>query len=347
MIKRLALNSAAFLISVVPVIAFVSGFPSLSSCSSTIDEFLYSKSQHTFLHSTAIPELESIESTHEWEKSLDDGGVIKIPSALSPDLADALRYSLEDQKILAWFAGQEEAEAAAGRVFYGQRHNDKNCELQLSLLRAGFAGDNAKNVSDTERHILADALLDILGPSGSLTPLCESLVSSEGELYEFAASVTDPGNTVEEGKVQSLVPIQGNSTVAAPLYSILLALQDVDESMAPMAFFMNTHSSGESQDAACRLATMKKGDAIVFDARILWSPNANDGSTYTMLNIGFRNPKIQSDMGYVGSLRPGYRGALSFGDLKGSLAAYDNGDGDAFMKYGDGIRKPFHNVDAS
>lgn len=345
-VRNVAVNAAAFLLSVGPVAAFVPGFSCLPSYSSTPCAFYQPEPHHTHLYSTAIPELESIGSADEWKSTIDSDGVVKIPSALSPNLAEAFQYSLEDQKVLAWFAGMEGEEAAAGRKFYGQRHNENNCELQLSLLRGGFAGDNAKNVSDTEAHILADVLVDVLGPSGSLTPLFEDLVSSEGELYELAASVTDPGNSVEEGKVQSLLPIQGTSTDTSPLYSIILALQDIDENMAPMSFFVNSHSSGDSQFAACRLATMKRGDAIVFDARILSTPNTNAGETYTMLNIGFRNPKVPNGIGYVGSLRPGYRGALNFGDLKGSLAAYGDGDGDAFKKYGDGIREPFHNVDA-
>lgn len=345
-VRNVSMSTAAFLLCVVPVASFISGFSFLPSYSAAPCALYHPESKHTHLYSTAIPELEYTESATEWNKAIDSDGAVKIPSALSTDLADSLRYSLEDQKILAWFAGMEGAEAAASRKFYGQRHNDKNCELQLSLLRGGFAGDNAKNVSDTEAHVLADVLFDILGPSGSLTPICEDLVSSEGELYELAASVTDPENPVEEGKVQCLLPTNEKSSVA-PLYSILLALDDIDENMAPMSFFMNSHSSGDSTFPTCRLATMKKGDAIIFDARILSSPRSNAGSTYTVLNIGFRNPKIQSDIGYVGSLRPGYRGPLSLGDLKGSLLAYDNGDGDAFKKYGDGMRKPFLNVDAS
>jgi hypothetical protein len=355
-ITHLILNLAVGLLSALPVAAFISAFsfPAFSSAQrSKNPAFLNPETplhyQQTNLYSNALQELEATALKSEWENVLDRDGVVRIDSVLCPDVADALRYSFEDQKILAWFAGMEGAEAAAGRVFYGQKQNEKMCDLQLSMLRGGFAGDNAKNVSDTERHILADVLQDVLGPSGTLTSLCENLVTSEGELYEMAALVTDPGNEVEQEKVQSILPVQGSSDTA-PLYCILLALQDVDENMGPMTFFMNTHSSGESPDVPCRISTMKKGDAILFDARISFSSNANDaqnGSTSTMLNISFRNPQVQGDLEYVGSLRPGYRGAMNLGDLTGALLAYGNGDGNAFEKYGDGIRKQFHNIDAS
>jgi hypothetical protein len=295
--------------------------------------------------------LEPVTLRSEWESSLERDGVVRIESALSPDLSDAIRYYVEDQKILAWFSGMEGAEAAAGRVFYGQRHRENNCELQLSVLRGGFAGDNAKNVSDTERHILADVLEEVIGGSGSLSSLLEDLVTLDGELFELTALVTDPGNhnDADQTAIQSVLPAQGRNINPAPLYSIILALQDIDINMGPQTFFLNTHTSESPQNSECRISTMKKGDAIVYDARILCSYGTNDaqtGSTSTTLNMSFRNPETQVDLGYVGSLRPGYRGAMNLGDLKGSLAAYVNGDGDAFQKYGDGIRKPYHNVDA-
>jgi len=296
--------------------------------------------------SNSLQELEPITVKSEWESSLERDGVVKIESALSPDLSDAIRYYIEDQKILAWFSGMEGEEVAAYREFYGQRHRENNCELQLSVLRGGFAGDNAKNVSDTERHILADVLEEVIGANGTLSSLLDSLVTSNGELFELTALVTDPGNDANQTAIESVLPAQGRNTNPAPLYSIALALQDIDVNMGPTTFFLNTHTSESPQNSERRISTMKKGDAIVYDARISSSYGTNDaqtGSTSMMLNISFRNPKTQVDMGYVGSLRQEYRGAVNLGDLKGSLSAYVNGDGDAFKKYGDGIKEPFYN----
>ena len=38
---------------------------------------------------------------------------------------------------------------------------------------------------------------------------------------------------------------------------------------------------------------------------------------------------------------------MSLGDLTNALLDYDNGNGDAFEKYGDGMSKNFHNTESS
>ena len=78
----------------------------------------------------------------------------------------------------------------------------------------------------------------------------------------------------------------------------------------------------------------------MFDARTLHCGNANDaeeGRTRALFNFSFRNPEVQGSLGYKGSIRPGYEGALSLGDVSDALAAYGSGDGNPFAKYGNGI----------
>ena len=84
----------------------------------------------------------------------------------------------------------------------------------------------------------------------------------------------------------------------APLYVIFLALQDVSEAMGPTTFLLGTHTQAERakfedpaqkgdqlSHADRRLSLLKKGDAVLFDARILHCGNANDeadGATRAM-----------------------------------------------------------------
>jgi len=231
------------------------------------------------------------------------------------------------------------------------------------LLRGGYAADgnanananaNAGDDDGSQKHVLADSLQYLLGEDGTLRFLYENLVTLKGEFYELAAVITDPGSTRQ--KVHPDLPFQDT----APLYVIFLALQDVDESMGPTSFLLRTHTAKENalfkdpsqevrdaqlSSAECRLSTLKKGDAVLFDARILHCGNANDlenGSTRALFNFSFRNPKITADLGYKGSIRPGYTQAMNLGDISDALIAYgkgvDGGDRDPFAKYGDGLR---------
>ena len=289
----------------------------------------------------------------EQAKVIKREGVLRIDQALTPELADELREYVLEQQILADARTQENLETS--RAFYGVENQRKSrCDLQLSLLRGGYAADNEIAVADDstfcdKKHVLADALQELLGEDGTLRFIYENIVTLKGEFYELAAVITDPGSTRQ--KVHPDLPFQDT----APLYVIFLALQDVDESMGPTSFLLRTHTAKANvifndpsqkdeqlSTADCRLSTLKKGDAVLFDARVLHCGNANDlqnGSTRALFNFSFRNPKITGDLGYKGSIRPGYTRAMTLGDISDALIAYGNGsDKEPFAKYGNGLR---------
>ena len=103
------------------------------------------------------------------------------------------------------------------------------------------------------------------------------------------------------------------------------------------------------QNADCRLSTLRKGDAVLFDARVLHCGNANDleqGSTRVLFNFSFRNPEIEGNLGYPGSIRPGYCGAMTLQDVTTRVDAYyqndnnsnnNNNNAEPFAEYGDGL----------
>lgn len=135
----------------------------------------------------------------------------------------------------------------------------------------------------------------------------------------------------------------------------LILSQDVTREMGPTTFLLGTHTREERakfddynqkdeqlSNANARLALLKKGDAVLFDARVLHCGNANEeegGSTRAMFNFSFRNPKEVGNLGYCGSMRPGYVERLTLGDISQILAEYGEGKAgeNPFAKLGDGL----------
>merc|ERR1711865_375268 len=125
--------------------------------------------------------------------------------------------------------------------------------------------------------------------------------------------------------------------------------------MGPTSFLLRTHTSKANdifnsgdpskKDAQllksnCRLSTLNKGDAVLFDARTLHCGNENDlenGQTRSLFNFSFRNPEVPGSLGYKGSIRPAYEGAMTLKDVSDALVAYEMGDGNPFLKFGNGI----------
>ena len=297
---------------------------------------------------TSAAKNKSTRIAEEQAKVIRRDGVVRIDNALSPEVADKLRQYLLDQQQVVQEATKQDP--SKSKLFYGVEQSRKNrCDMHLSLLRGGVnagAGGIADAVGD---HVLADALLEILGKEGTLPDLYQSLVTAEGEFYELAGIITNPGSYRQ--MIHPDLPYQAE----APLYVVFLALQDVTEEMGPTSFLLKTNTvkaigifeSGDMEakdeqlvNADCRMATLKKGDAVLFDARVLHCGGANDlqnGSTRVMLNFSFRNPKVKGDMGYKGSMMPGYVGAMTLSDVSEALGRYSKGDLDPFSKYGNGL----------
>lgn len=279
-------------------------------------------------------------------------GLVRIDNVLTADVADSLReYVLEQQRIAKI---ETDRDASLSQIYYGVENRRKSrCDLQLSLLRGGYAADRRTPEGEEpavyETFPLADALQQLLGEEGTLRHLYENLVTMEGEFYELAAVITDPGSNRQT--VHPDLPFQEK----APLYVIFLALQDVTVQMGPTSFLMGTHTSkcndifncgGASQKdelilkSECRLSTLKKGDAVLFDARTLHCGNANDSeSTRALFNFSFRNAAVKGDLGYKGSIRPGYEKAMKLKDMSEALLAYGAGDENPFAKFGNGMFK--------
>lgn len=280
----------------------------------------------------------------EQAKIVHRDGVLRINGVLSETTADKLReYVLQEQS----FAERETAkDPSKSRAYYGVENARKNrCDLQLSLLRGGYA---AKEGMDFESHPLADTLQELLGVDGTLRNVYETLVTPQGELYEMATVITEPGSNQQ--MVHADLPFNPD----APIYVIFLALQDIDEFMGPTSFLLKTHTpkandafhgsesekDNQLKNADCRLATLKKGDCVLFDARTLHAGNSNDivkGKTRALFNFSFRNPVVTGNLGYDGSIMPGYVGAMSLGDVCDALVSFEEGSKDPFAKYGNGL----------
>jgi hypothetical protein len=282
----------------------------------------------------------------EQAKVIHRDGVVRIDNALSTEVADKLRQYLLDQQQVAQAA--TELDPSKSKLFYGVEQSRKNrCDMHLSLLRGGVDGKG-----DEVEHILANALKELLGTNGTLRAIYENLVTTDGEFYELAGIITNPGSYRQT--IHPDLPYQKE----APLSVVFLALQDVTEEMGPTSFLLKTNTaqaidifdSGDMDakdeqliNADCRMATLKKGDAVIFDARVLHCGGANDGdhgATRVMLNFSFRNPKVKGDLGYKGSMMPGYVGVMTLGDVTNALCSYSGGELDPFSQYGNGLVRP-------
>jgi len=274
-------------------------------------------------------------------KIMSEDGVMRIDNVLDGETCDRMRKHVLRQQELADV--ETAKNTALSEDYYGVENRRKNrCDLLLSLV-PGSEDDDVEDDID----ITLDVLRNVLGEEGTLRPIYEELVTNDGEFYEFAAVITNPGS--DRQQIHPDLPFRKE----APLYVIFLALQDITEPMGPTTFLLGTHTKKERNkfdssqmkdellaNAKSRLALLKKGDAVLFDARILHCGNANEeegGSTRAMFNFSFRNPKESGSLGYCGSMRPGYVGKISLGDVGAALEQHEKGLSSPFSKLGDGL----------
>jgi len=271
--------------------------------------------------------------------ALRENGVIRLNHCIKDSTASSLK-----EHVL------EEMESARALISSGQQppramlnsepERKSRTDFKLSLKRR--EGKDLK-------HPVADALCEMFGDGGSLRALYDSLLGPESELYDLGCMTTFPGS--DRQTIHADFAYQSEP----PMFAIFVALQDVTACMGPTVFLPRTNTakdcnewkSASTYDAYLHSkvpsdALLKRGDLVIYDPRTLHCGAANQeegGSSRSLFNVGFLNPKVSGDFGYQGSLRAAYgNGKITFGRLTNSLRGYKSGGKkDPFDAYGHGL----------
>ena len=255
----------------------------------------------------------------------DDGGL--GPSSPDVALAAYLRSESEAQRramtlseppAFARCATVEDAENAVvalerdGAVFLSGVVRAEVCDAVLEELNA---------VCDAARETVGEALrrTDVkLGFEGATRDMiigaCGSggvgaVLSRIGDATEEAVMVEMSVLATEKGADrQVLHPDVAYDAPHAPLYSLFIALQDVVPEMGPTCFVLGTQDEashdafpatkwGDEQFALlgekrCCDATLRKGDAVLYDARTFHQGGENAYGRRALMTLTFLKPPI-------------------------------------------------------
>lgn len=171
----------------------------------------------------------------------------------------------------------------------------------------------------------------LLGAKTVLSRIFDGLFDGKSaDFHELSAMISDPGACS-----QAIHPdIVYNYTTSSPMYTVFLALQDINEDMGATIFLPRTnnarcHWQNKNTTAkahAAFLATceyrqglLRKGDVAIMDSRLLHSGGANTsaGKRRALFYFTLRNPLV-----FPTCLTPIPRGSkwadleLSTGDFK-------------------------------
>ena len=152
----------------------------------------------------------------------------------------------------------------------------------------------------------------------NLLPLLQEMegMCSTGILHELSCFVSDPGSPAQ--CVHCDTPWLPN---VDPLYTIFVALQDVDDDMGHTTYLPGTHTelahsifNGPTKqknemvaNARCTRSNLKIGDAAIFDSRVLHLGGANTSkkrrilfyTTFTAGDVVKYNPNPSRGMGSI------------------------------------------------
>ena len=165
-------------------------------------------------------------------------------------------------------------------------------EVELQSFGAVLAPSERWDLKLTLCPSVVAALREALVP---LRAVCEEVLGEDAVLFECAALVADP-----HAPRQPLHPDTAHERNAGPhVLTCFLALQDVDDRMGPTVFLPGTHCSeshaafnapaetGAKQallaSAPRQLGTLGRGDAMLFDSRLLHCGSANESDARRVL----------------------------------------------------------------
>ena len=219
-------------------------------------------------------------------------GVALVPGCLSSAACGAL--------LDAVLAARDASVAA---VAGGARPEDH----LSSVLGATETGDA------TDPPVRFDVRLPLEGPvedaarallaRGALSDAFHDLVGDDGELWELAALVSEPGAPPQAAHADTVWDD------APCLYTAFVALQAISAPMGPTRFFPGSHASADAQDAldvdsvavlsdlaaASRVALLAPGQAALYDGRLVHCGGANSEATRALFYVTFRHPAADAD----------------------------------------------------
>lgn len=210
---------------------------------------------------------------------LEREGCVSIPNILSSSTCD---------ELLAYVNKENEdakRDVTAGSVPFDSRFGGVNCRGlngQFGVRQDMFLPSSSEIVSKS----LSEAITNLL-------PLFKETITEEGTVHEISSFVADPGSPRQCVHADTIVlpcPQYPNAFME-PIYTIFLALQDVQDDMGHTQFFPKTHTkdvhllwnSKAVQGDTPRFVSvnpvvqsaLKKGDAAIFDSRLLHCGMAN------------------------------------------------------------------------
>lgn len=221
-------------------------------------------------------------------------GVVRVDQVLDAAICDRCLADLNLALTVAKSSALSSVNNGFGDVY------SRDCRTDMYLRNEGTAGE-ALDYMLHRGTDLADLFQECL-PAGQ-----------SGVFHEFAALITDSGAASQ--------PVHPDSRYAmhAPLWTVFVALQDVDMDMGPTIFLTQTHTShthdcftgGQERkeqlldSSEYRRSVLKKGDAAVMDSRTLHfgDKNDSDGKRRVLLYFTIRNP-LHSKTGAIQDYPP-------------------------------------------
>lgn len=212
-------------------------------------------------------------------------GAVSIPNVLSSASADALLAFINME------SDKSKREVTEGIVPFDSRFGGVNCRGQ-----DGLFGRRQDMYLPMSEPIVRDAMSEVMT---QLQPLLLETVTADGMLHEFSSFVADPGAPRQCIHADTIVlPCpQFPQASMEPLYTIFIALQDIEDDMGHTVFLPQTHTPEahllwntdqrkkekflERQNVV--QSALKKGDVSIFDSRLLHCGCANTSNKRRVL----------------------------------------------------------------
>lgn len=215
---------------------------------------------------------------------LNQDGVIRLDNLISADLCQACLNRINESLAKAVSTGNdlysEASETGFGNVY------ERNHRWDMYLPYEG---------------VYKELLKSLLGDSCSpLNILFDGLFShQDAEMYELSSLICD-----DDANSQPIHP-DTQYQEQCPLYTVFVALQDVDEGMGPTIFLPGTQNNDSHTQlfsknvlekdtflaqSQYKQALLKCGDVVIMDSRTLHCGHANWTSRRILLYFTFRNP---------------------------------------------------------